>query len=103
MEKLENNMKELEHEKTNFETMVSANMETAKHWKHAVIAIVIAWALTIAGFIWFLLQFNFETSIESVGVYSIVDSNGNYVAQDISPETWESFIEWQKVLSNGKD
>ena len=103
MEKVEKNIKELEREKSNFETMVQANMETARHWKHALVSIIFAWLLTVAGFIWYIAQYDYVSYNEAQGIYAMIDANGNIVSQDITPEQWEAFIEWQRVLNDGKD
>lgn len=68
------------------------------------IVILILWTIslvfTIGIFIWYLNQYDFSTTIESTGVYSIVDGNGNIISSDIPPEKIETIME---LISNGKD
>ena len=59
---------------------------------HTLIKVICISILTIvaiiAGFLWYLNQYDF-TSTETItasGVYALVDSEGNVIAQDLSPE-----------------
>lgn len=67
----------------------------------ALLAIVlILWAATIGGFVWYLNQYDFVSSIESTAVYSIIDSSGNVISSDIPQDQLERILE---LISNGKD
>lgn len=54
---------------------------------------------TIAGFLWYLNQYDFTSEQTVSGVYALVDSEGNVVASDFSAEEVESIM---GVLSNGE-
>ena len=68
---------------------------------HTVIAAVVAGALVtvllvVAGFLWYLNQYDFS-STETItntaeGVYAIVDSEGNVISSDLTPEDIASII-----------
>lgn len=49
----------------------------------------------VACFLLYLNQYDFTSSevIEATGVYTLVDSEGNVVAQDLSPEDIEAIME----------
>lgn len=53
--------------------------------------------LTIGGFLWYLNQYDYcgesTSTINAEGVYTLVDSEGNVIVQDLSPE------EIQEVLN----
>ena len=64
---------------------------------------IISVLITIGGFLWYLNQYDF-TSTETVtttatGVYALIDSEGNVIAQDLSPEDIQSIME----VLNGND
>lgn len=51
-------------------------------------------------FVWYLNQYDFTSSIEQSGVYTLIDSEGNVISSDISPEQIEQIME---IINNGKD
>lgn len=57
--------------------------------------------LIVVSFLLYLNQYDFTSSeiIEATGVYTLVDSEGNVVAQDLSPEDIEAIME----VIDGKD
>lgn len=58
---------------------------------------ILSLVAVVAGFLWYLNQYDF-TSTETItasGIYTLIDSEGNVIAQDISPE------EIMEVLENG--
>ena len=64
---------------------------------------IISVLITIGGFLWYLNQYDF-TSTETVtttatGVYALIDSEGNIIARDLSPEDIQSIME----VLNGND
>jgi len=65
-----------------------------------LIIVLILWAATIGGFVWYLNQYDFVSSIESTAVYSIIDSSGNVISSDIPQDQLERILE---LISNGKD
>lgn len=64
-----------------------------------VIAALIAVLLVVAGFLWYLNQYDFSaTSTETItntaeGVYAIVDSDGNVIGSDFTAEEIQQFLE----------
>lgn len=67
--------------------------------------IVIGWALSaiaIVGlfvFLWLQYDYSSSTSIDANGVYNLVDSEGNVLTSDISPEDVIRILE---TLNNGE-
>ena len=66
---------------------------------YTVIAALIAILLVVAGFLWYLNQYDFSaTTTETItnsaeGVYAIVDSDGNVIGSDFTAEEIQSFLE----------
>lgn len=64
-----------------------------------IVCCVASILISFGGFIWYLNQYDFSGSAETTetitatGVYTLVDSEGNVIAQDISPEELENFME----------
>lgn len=57
-------------------------------------------ALIIAGFLVYLYQYDFSGSIQQNGVYTLVDSNGNAISSDITPEQMEDIL---KILNGNNE
>ena len=55
----------------------------------------------IGGFIWYLNQYDFESTSTQIasGVYAVVDSDGNIIANDLTPEDIQHCLE--VISSNG--
>ena len=67
--------------------------ESGRRWQRAFFAVLILLALTIAGFLWYLHQYDYVSTVEATGIYAA--GNTNFVtAQDVSDETWALFMEW---------
>lgn len=47
---------------------------------------LVAILMTVAGFLWYLNQYDFSSSVSATGVYTLVDSEGNVIAADLSPQ-----------------
>lgn len=64
----------------------------------------VAWALSVVivvgAFVWLWNQYDYESSTELSGVYNLVDSEGNVVSSDLSPDDVIRILE---ELNNGKD
>lgn len=71
-----------------------------KRWFNAFVIVVILWALTIAGFLWYINQYDYSTTVEATGIYNAVDHSGNIVTEDVSPEMWSQFERW--LADNGE-
>lgn len=70
-----------------------------------VVAALLAILLVVAGFLWYLNQYDFSaTTTETItnsaeGVYAIIDSDGNVIGSDFTAEEIESFLEG--VMADG--
>lgn len=80
--------------------MLGELKEQSKRWFHAFLVMVLVEVLTIAGFIWYLYQYDFTSTIEQSGVYTLIDSSGNVISSDITPDQIESILE---IINDGKD
>lgn len=80
--------------------MLGELKEQSKRWFHAFLVMVMVEVLTIAGFIWYLYQYDFTSTIEQAGVYTLIDSSGNVISSDITPDQIESILE---IINDGKD
>lgn len=62
-----------------------------------IITLFLIVILSIVGvFIWYLNQYDFTSEQTGSGVYALVDSDGNVVAQDITPEEYKKIMEDKK-------
>lgn len=72
----------------------------------AVVAALLAILLVVAGFLWYLNQYDFSaTSTETItnsaeGVYAIIDSDGNVIGSDFTAEEIQQFLEG--VMNDGE-
>lgn len=80
--------------------MLGELREQSKRWFHAFLVMVLVEVLTIAGFIWYLYQYDFTSTIEQSGVYTLIDSSGNVISSDISPEQITEILE---IIGNGEN
>ena len=71
-----------------------------------VVAAFLAFLLVIAGFLWYLNQYDFTSTItESVsntaeGIYAIVDSEGNVISSDLTADEIDKLLE--EALTDGE-
>lgn len=72
----------------------------SKRWYHTFLVMVVVEVLTIAGFIWYLYQYDFTSTIEQTGVYTLMDSSGNVISADVTPEQAKEIME---IINNGED
>ena len=79
--------------------MLGELKEQTKRWFRAFLILVGVEVATIAGFIWYLYQYDFESTIEQNGVYTLIDSQGNVISSDITPDQIESIME---IINDGK-
>lgn len=65
-------------------------------WTITVVAALLAVLMVVAGFLWYLNQYDFsstETITNSAeGVYAIVDSDGNVISSDLTAEEIEALL-----------
>ena len=80
--------------------MLGELKEQSKRWFHTCLVMVLVEVLTIAGFIWYLYQYDFTSTIEQSGVYTLIDSSGNVISSDITAEQIESILE---IINDGKN
>lgn len=79
--------------------------QSNKNWRNAFFAMLIALVLTITGFLLYLNQYDFTSNVEATGVYTAVmgDGSGTIIAQDVTPEQWELFMEWLNGQSKSNE
>ncbi len=94
------NAKEKEEKEVFVLELLSEIKEQSRRWFRAFLVMMAVEALTIAGFIWYLNQYDFESSIEQNGVYTLIDSQGNVISSDITPEQIEKIME---IVNDGKN
>lgn len=51
-------------------------------------------------FVWYLHQFDFVESIDQTGVYTLIDSEGNVISSDLTPDEVKYLME---VLTDGEN
>lgn len=98
---MENNDKlEINEERGLAMEMLGELKEQSKRWFHAFLVMVLVEVLTIGGFIVYLMQYDFVSTTEQTGIYTLIDSSGNVISADISPEQAKEIME---IMSNGED
>lgn len=64
----------------------------------------ICWAtvliITVLAFVWLWQQYDYKSTIDTSGVYNLVDSQGNVLTSDISPDDVIRILE---ALNDGKN
>lgn len=93
------NMKEKEEKEVFVLELLSEIKEQSRRWFKAFLIMVAVEVLTIVVFIWYLNQYDFESTIEQNGVYTLIDSQGNVISSDITPEQIERIME---IINDGK-
>lgn len=58
---------------------------------------------TICGFLIYLNQYDFTSTIDATGVYALVDSEGNVIANDLMPEDITTIMEVLNGESKGHE
>ena len=75
-----------------------------KNFVKLVFAFVAALLLTVGGFLLYLNQYDFSSTStvenSAEGVYALIDSSGNTIAWDITPEQLNEIF---KVIDDGSD
>lgn len=70
-----------------------------KHFFIYVIVSIVVLLITIIAGIWYLNQYDFTSEQTVSEVYTLVDSEGNVIATDITSEEYQELME---VISNGE-
>lgn len=94
------NKDNVNEEKTLAMEILGELKEQSKRWFRAFLVMVAVEVLTIGGFIWYLNQYDFISTVEQTGIYTLTDSNGNVISADLTPEQIEKIME---IINDGKD
>lgn len=94
------NVKEKEEKEVFVLELLSEIKEQSRRWFRAFLIMVAVEVLTIAGFIWYLNQYDFVSTTEQTGIYTLIDSQGNVISSDIKPEQAKEIME---IINNGKN
>lgn len=54
----------------------------------------------VSAFLWYLSRYDFVDSINQTGVYTLIDSEGNVISADLTPEEINQIME---VINNGEN
>ena len=100
------NVKEKEENKVFSYELLSDARDNNERWFKAFITMakinvaeLLAIVIVVLSFVWYLNQYDFTSSIEQNGVYTLIDSEGNVISSDITPEQIESIME---IINDGK-
>lgn len=81
-------------------------LQQQKDFKHMLYGCLIVIFAIVAGFLIYLNQYDFsgttEYSYEATGVYALVDSEGNVIAQDLTPSDIELIMEVLSTYGKGE-
>lgn len=70
----------------------------------ALITVALLWFASVlaivGGFLIYLYQYDFTATVEQTGVYTLVDSQGNVLSTDLTPD---DIIKIEEILENGKN
>lgn len=94
------NSNNVNEEKTLAMEMLGELKEQSKRWFRAFLVMVAVEVLTIGGFIWYLNQYDFISTTEQTGIYTLIDSQGNVISSDITAEQIKEIME---IIDDGKD
>lgn len=89
-------LSELKEENERKSALLVQKKKTLKFLTTIFLVVIIA---IVGVFIWYLNQYDFTSEQTVSGVYALVDSDGNVVAQDITPEEYEKII---KEIEDGQ-
>lgn len=92
------NVKEKEEKGLAME-MLGELKEQLKRCYKIILILIATVVATVTGFLLYLNQYDFESSIEQNGVYTLIDSQGNVISSDITPEQIEKILE---IINDGK-
>ena len=93
-----------EIEGINFATEILRQLkDTIRRQWIMLIIVLCLWATTIGAFLLYLNQYDYSTSYEATGVYALIDSNGNIVAQDVTDEQLKAFTEWWDINGDSQE
>lgn len=104
MSGVENQIKSLDKKMEEY-SMTWLLAKNAKMWFIVAMTILVLWFATIGTFVWYLSQYDYTSTVENdaKGIYAIIDSNGNIISQDISPEMYQTFLEWWELNGDSKN
>lgn len=77
--------------------MHMARADRRMFWERIFWAAVLA--ITVISFVWLWQQYDYESTVDTNGVYNLVDSQGNVLTSDISPDDVIRILE---ALNDGK-
>lgn len=83
-------LSELKEENERKSKLLAQKEKTLRFIISIFLIVIIA---VVSVFIWYLNQYDFTSEQTVSGVYTLVDSDGNVVAQDITPEEYQQFLE----------
>lgn len=64
-----------------------------KRQQRVIYSLVIAIIAVVGAFLFYLNQFEVEYNVEQTGVYTFIDSEGNVISADISPDEMTRILE----------
>lgn len=97
-EELKEDVKNFSEKSIAMELLCEIRAQT-KRWMISFFAVIILWFATIVGFIWYLNQYDFTSTVEQTGLYTFSDSDGNVISSDITDEQMKEIME----IINGKN
>lgn len=101
------NVKEKDSNEVFAYELLSDSRDNSEKWFKAFCAMakinvveVFVMLAMVFGFIWYLNQYDFVSTVEQTGIYTLTDSQGNVISADITPEQIEKIME---IINDGKD
>lgn len=79
--------------------MLGELKEQLKRCHKIILILIFVVVAVVAGFLLYLNQYDFTSSIEQNGIYTLIDSEGNVISSDISPDQIEQIM---GIINNGK-
>lgn len=87
--------------------LLSDARDNSERWFKAFLAMVkinlvevLVMLAMVFAFIWYLNQYDFVSTVEQTGIYTLTDSQGNVISADITTEQIKEIME---ILNDGKD
>ncbi len=80
--------------------MLGELKEQLKRCYKIILILIAVLVATVAGFLLYLYQYDFTSTIEQTGVYTLIDSSGNVISSDITPDQINEILE---IINNGEN
>lgn len=87
------------NERFTMELLSDVKSDKKRLWQ-IVMALIVAYVITVFSFLWYMSQYDYSSSYEANGIYALIDSEGNIISSDITSEELKEILE---IINNGNN